>query len=149
MKERRWLKRSRDQQGQGLVEFAFAIPILLIVVCGVLEFGIIFFNQITLSNAATDAARYGALHGLSTAQADQAAISRAQRDVSGSDALIQCPMAAQSPAASETPNPGQMTVTVKCSYQFITPVGSLARLFGGSLSGSFTLQATGLQQLEP
>jgi Flp pilus assembly protein TadG len=54
MKMRRQSLRSED--GQGVVEFAFVLPLLLALVLGICEFGILFNNYVTL----TDATRVGA-----------------------------------------------------------------------------------------
>jgi Flp pilus assembly protein TadG len=46
----------RREEGQGLVEFALVLPILLMVATGITSFGIVFYRYITL----TDAVRAGA-----------------------------------------------------------------------------------------
>ena len=46
----------RREDGQGLVEFALVLPILLMVATGIASFGIVFYRYITL----TDAVRAGA-----------------------------------------------------------------------------------------
>ena len=48
----------RDEQGQSIVEAAIVLPILLLLICGILDFGWIFSHQIMLNNAARDSARY-------------------------------------------------------------------------------------------
>ena len=52
------MKRKR-QKGQGLVEFALILPILLLVIVGTMEFGRIFLLFATVSNGAREGARYG------------------------------------------------------------------------------------------
>jgi Flp pilus assembly protein TadG len=46
----------RNQQGQAMTEFALVLPILALLLFGVIQFGIVFNNYITL----TDATRAGA-----------------------------------------------------------------------------------------
>lgn len=53
---RRW-KRMREEDGQGIVEFAIAIPLVLFVLLGILEFGWLFNAKITLTSAAREGAR--------------------------------------------------------------------------------------------
>ncbi|MBU0493959.1 MAG: pilus assembly protein [Chloroflexi bacterium] len=48
---------TRAAQGQSLVEFSLLLPILLLLVMGLLLFGIVFGVQITLTEAATAGAR--------------------------------------------------------------------------------------------
>jgi len=47
-----------DQKGQALVEFALALPLLLLLVFGVLEFGRAFKTKIILTNAAREGSHY-------------------------------------------------------------------------------------------
>ena len=51
------------RRGQTLAEFAISLPILLLLLFGVLEFGRLFQSWVTLQNAARTAARY-AITGL-------------------------------------------------------------------------------------
>ncbi len=59
--------RRRNQEGQALIEFALVLPLLLVLVMGIIQFGIVFNNYITL----TDAVRVGSR---------QAAVSRTHPD---------------------------------------------------------------------
>ena len=52
----------KSEKGQALVEFALVLPILLIVLCGIIDFGWLYYNQITLNNAAREGARYAVVH---------------------------------------------------------------------------------------
>lgn len=45
-----------------MVEFALVLPILLILVFGIIDFGWIFGNQLIANNACREAARYTAVH---------------------------------------------------------------------------------------
>jgi hypothetical protein len=47
-------------RGQGLVEFAFIVPLFLLLLLGMLEFGIAFNRQLTLEYATREGARTGA-----------------------------------------------------------------------------------------
>jgi len=50
--------RSRDTRGQALVEFALVMPILVLIMLGVMQFGILFWTQITLTQIARDTGRW-------------------------------------------------------------------------------------------
>ena len=52
----------RSEKGQAMVEFALCLPILLALLCGIVDFGWIYYNQITLNNAAREGARYAVIH---------------------------------------------------------------------------------------
>jgi len=44
--------------GQGLVEFALVLPVLLLLIIGVLDFGAAFFVKVELENSAREGANY-------------------------------------------------------------------------------------------
>ncbi len=48
----------KRNKGQALVEFALALPLLLILILGVLEFGRAFQTKIVLTNAAREGTHY-------------------------------------------------------------------------------------------
>jgi len=51
----------RKRKGQALVEFALVLPFLIILVLGIMEFGWLTKNQLTVDNAAREGARSAAL----------------------------------------------------------------------------------------
>jgi Flp pilus assembly protein TadG len=59
----RWFKRGRSEDGAQLVEFALVLPLLLLVVLGIAEFGFIFQRYEVITNAAREGARLAVLPG--------------------------------------------------------------------------------------
>lgn len=59
LKVLRELKRTGNSRGQSLVELAIILPILVILLSGIFEFGRIFSSYLIMENLARDAARYG------------------------------------------------------------------------------------------
>jgi Flp pilus assembly protein TadG len=53
---------SRSSDGQALVEFAIILPLILLVVLGLIEFGILFYNKAMVTNASREGARAGIVH---------------------------------------------------------------------------------------
>lgn len=51
----------RSQKGQSMTEFALVLPILVVLLFGVIQFGIVFNNYITLTDAVRAGARKGAV----------------------------------------------------------------------------------------
>lgn len=58
MRTRTYLK---DQRGQTMTEFALVLPLLVLLLFGVIQFGIAFNNYITLTDAVRAGARKGAV----------------------------------------------------------------------------------------
>ena len=58
---RLFARRSRDgQRGQGMVEFAVIVPVFLLLLMGMLEFGFVFTHNLSLEYATREGARAGA-----------------------------------------------------------------------------------------
>jgi Flp pilus assembly protein TadG len=51
----------RDERGQSLVEFALVLPVLLLILVGIFNFGVLFYSDIVINEAARDAARYASI----------------------------------------------------------------------------------------
>jgi Flp pilus assembly protein TadG len=52
-----FLRRLRDQKGQALIEFALLIPVLLLIVGGIIQFGKAFSYWSQMNNVAAETAR--------------------------------------------------------------------------------------------
>ncbi len=53
----------RGYAGQGIVEFAIALPIVLTLIMGIMEFGRLMITHTAISSASREAARFGAAVG--------------------------------------------------------------------------------------
>ena len=95
---RRLARRTRRESGQAYVEFALVLPLLLLIVLGIIQFGNAFRTYITL----TDAVRVGAR---------QAAVSRSIDPESARVPLVEAKIKAA--AASLDPSKLNITVTPK------------------------------------
>jgi len=49
----------KSQEGATLVEFAIILPLLLLLIFGIIEFGLFLFNRHVITNAVREAARAG------------------------------------------------------------------------------------------
>ncbi len=103
------MPRLSSDRGGAAVEFALVLPILLLLLCGLVDFGRAYNARITLSHSAREAARVWALGGTA---ADTTA--RAQATAAGLSGVT---------ATTTTCTFGQATtVTVTATFGFATPL---------------------------
>jgi len=50
---------TRDQNGGAAVEFALILPLLILLIFGIIEFGLLLYNEHILTNACREGARAG------------------------------------------------------------------------------------------
>jgi Flp pilus assembly protein TadG len=53
------IHKSRSDSGQAIVEFALVLPILIILLLGITDFGIALYDQAVITNASREGARAG------------------------------------------------------------------------------------------
>jgi Flp pilus assembly protein TadG len=139
MRRRQAASDSRDR-GSVAVEFALLLPVLLLIIFGVIDFGRMINAQITLTQAAREGARLASLGYPATGT--NSVTSRAQSAATGLSPVTVT-------VSSTCPAGAGMGVdaVVRTSYQFsfVTPVGAFASMFGSASFGSstITLTATG------
>jgi Flp pilus assembly protein TadG len=125
----RLVSRLRREEGQGVVEFAFVLPILLALILGIVQFGIAFNNYLTLNDATRVGARKAAV---SRFLGDNGAAARAAV-ISAASNLNLTPAQVTVQATSWT-TPGA-DVTVSATYPYsINILGWVVRT--GNLSSS-------------
>jgi Flp pilus assembly protein TadG len=131
-------RRRRDQRGAAALEFALIVPILVMVVFGIVDFGYMINRDTLVNNAAREGAREGSL------DPDQTAIANVVRQsLSGVEAVGTSPskitvtVGCRKPDntvctnfATDAVSGGTVIVTVALQHSWITPVGST---FGSSI----------------
>ena len=132
--------RGRGERGQSLVEFAMVVPLLLLLVFAIIDFGRAFDSWITVTSAAREGARVGAVG------ADQATIiskvDQAASDLDQSKLTVNVTNAQGAPGST-------VSVQVNYAFSFITPIGGLMQLIGGgSLPNGLSLSSTSDMRLE-
>jgi Flp pilus assembly protein TadG len=129
-------KRLREERGATAVEFAFIVPLLIVLVLGIAEFGHAFQVQGTLSAAAREGVRLMAL------QNDPVAARAAVRDAASSlDPAITDAQIVITPASCPELNPGDASVRLTINY----PMPYLTGFFGASvdLTGTGVMRCNG------
>lgn len=133
------MRPTRGDRGATVVEFALLLPLLLLVVLGIVDFGRMLNAQITLTQAAREGARLVALGQPNVASRTQAAAT----GLSPVGVAIQsaCPVGA-GPTSSGN-------VQTSYSFSFTPGFGNIVSLVGGNgLSGQVTLTADGVMPCE-
>jgi Flp pilus assembly protein TadG len=54
----------KNQKGVAMVEFAIALPLILLLLCGTIEFGVLFYNKQVITNASREGVRAGIVTGI-------------------------------------------------------------------------------------
>lgn len=131
----------RGEHGQSLVELSLMLPLLLAIVFAVIEFGFVISNQIALVHAAEDAARAGTAPGCLASAACAQSAAQTQAALAITDIKRCSAPSTTVPAPSGTPQ--QLSVTISCTYNPVTPLGALlVGFFGNALNTHFTLTYT-------
>ena len=109
-----------------MAEFALLVPIFLVLVFAIVDFGMGFHAWITVTNSAREGARLGAVGGT------QSAITQKVRDTSSS--LDQADLTVTVTNAQGTPGES-VKVTADYQYQLITPLTGLVSFISGDVIG--------------
>ena len=137
---KRAVGRPFGQRGQAMVEFALVLPLLLIVLFAVVDFGVGLTRWIAITNAAREGARLGAV-GADEWEIKQKAVDTADGVLSDSNIDVGFFDADGSGGI----DPGDsVVVDVNYEYDLITPLG---RFLTGSV-GSLSLSACSDMRLE-
>lgn len=121
----------RRRRGQSLVEFALVLPVLLVILLMVLDFGHVFLGWVNLQNTARIAADFAATHAdawpSSAPDSRQLAAQQRYQDLIKRDATtINCALPTALPIpgfpdGASTLN-GRASVSLTCDFQLLTPV---------------------------
>jgi Flp pilus assembly protein TadG len=129
-------RRIRQERGAELIEMALVLPLLMLVIMGIIDFGFLFREMSVVTNAAREGARAGVLPDYS---ADANVSNRVQQYLNASGISVTCPSAdcvvasptISVPAPTGTFNARDVRVTIFHQFSFLGPI---AALFGGSYS---------------
>ena len=119
------VRRRQRSGGQSLVEFALILPIILLIMFGIVDFGLAFDASIGISNAAREGARQG------TTVPSTAAITARVRTVAGrlNDSRLAVTVTCKTAAGGACPGGiagatagSSVVVRVGYSYPMITPI---------------------------
>jgi Flp pilus assembly protein TadG len=133
-------KKGKGERGQSMVEFALIVPLFLLLMFAIVDFGMGFYSWITVTNAAREGARIGAVG------ADSATITQKVKDTAGSLNNSNLTISVSNAQGSSG---GTVGVTANYQYQLITPLSSLIHLVsGGSMGPNINFTSTSQMRLE-
>ncbi len=108
----------RSERGASAVEFALILPVLLLVLFGLIEFGSLYHDYLAITHATREGARMAAVNQFDPAE------------VAARAALPIDPPIKEYPNGSDTGDPVRVTVTYK--HQWLT--GYLSPVFGSDIT---------------
>lgn len=159
-------RRRRSDQGQGLVEFALVIPMMLLFVFGLVDLGRGIYTYSVLSNVAREGARYAIVHGSLATETGNTQSGPGTSDPSGGTYVVpaatvaafgldptvlkvavcwgfQCTVAPDCTPGSSTEKPLVDTpVTVRACYRFQAVTASFLGIMSIPLAAAATLSVT-------
>ena len=128
----------RNQKGAAAVEFAIVLPLLLLLVFGMIEFGLLFYNKQVITNASREGARDG-ITGQSEAEVKQIVLDYCSErliNLDGENELIVDNISVPGPDADN-----DFSVTVNFDYDFM-----FAQIVGFTET---TITASTVMRMEP
>jgi hypothetical protein len=145
-----------SQKGAAAVEFAIVMPLLLLIVFGIIEFGLIFFNQQVITNASREGARAGIVSQDPRLDADQvkAVVTKyclnhlitfdgSHNHTPDPDTDIDAIVIAEPVFPRD-----ELRVTVRWNYQFLLLQAIGSTFTGGWSDTGITLSATSVMKYE-
>lgn len=130
----------RRNRGQSVIEFALVLPLLLVVLFGITEFGRAWMTV----NILTSAAREGCRLAVVTAP-DVPGVTARVTTVCNSAGVTPTSVTCVGPLSNDPDR--KVTVTVRADFQII-PGTILGYFGGGGLSGTIPLRATSVMRHE-
>lgn len=123
-------------KGQSLVEAAIVIPVILLLVFGIIDFGLLFNNYILITNASREGARLAALGSTDAEVVAAVRDMTATLDSSGLSVTV-------TPHYSLRVRGSQVRIIVTYNARLVTPI--INRFFAG---GKAKLQAESTMRVE-
>ena len=143
--------KAKRQEGASAVEFAIILPLLLILVFGIIEFSILFYDKAMITNASREGARVGIVYryqdGGPNHPDDAEIVATVAQYVQNHLISFDSGDVVTTTITRPGDSPGDsLTVTVNYDYTFLV-FDSLLSLVGGSLDG-ISLGAVTVMRLE-
>ena len=144
-------RRVRSERGAELIEFALTLPLLLLLVLGIIEFGFLFQEYEVVTNSAREGARLAALIPSAGYTIDHAKTRVTDYLTAGGLDLAKAmpaPTVGQSQTAIAGTGQCETSYTVTVTYQHPVPfVSGIITYFGGAIA-QIPLKAVAVMRAE-
>jgi len=142
----------KGEKGQSLAEFVLVLPIFLILVFAIIDFGLGFHAWLTVTNSAREGARLGAVRAPAAGACDNNPATKATniscRVRETSESLKQAKLGVTVTNAQGTPG-SSVVVKVDYDYDLITPLDNMLGLIsGGKIGPTLKFTSTADMRLE-
>jgi Flp pilus assembly protein TadG len=118
------------------------LPVFLVLVLGIVDFGLGLRAWISITNSAREGARVGAIRGNCTAIKDQ--VKNTSGGLVTADSQITI-----TPSTCDGTAGDSVKVKVTYDYELITPLGGMLQILGGTgLPSKFTVSSTSDMRVE-
>jgi len=139
--------------GQSLVEFSLVLPIFLVLIFGLVDFGRAFYTWLIVTEAAREGARAAAVQSdASTVNAKIYASFCSQTGTpppASSCSIDDSPSVFQiTPTNIQGPRGQEVTIDIAYTFTFVTPISGLLQMIGGSSLATPTISAHSAMRLE-
>lgn len=141
---RNWRK---TEAGQSLVEFSLILPVFLVLMFGLVDFGRAFYTWMIVTNAAREGARAGAVQ-LDTNSINQRIYGSFCNSYPSSCAIDTSRMPAPKLDNVQGARGTAVTVDISYNFEYVTPLGPLLQLIGGSKLENPVIKAHSSMRLE-
>ncbi len=154
--------RRDGERGAALVEFALTLPLLLVVIAGIVDFGFVFQRYEVITNAAREGARLASLpdYQTDTTMIQTRVRSYVQQGLSLSNGALNTVMPASNVVVTNTPftvstgaatytvQASTVTVTYNHSFLLLQPIlGLINKSWGSSIALTASSQMRNEQQI--
>ena len=127
-----------SERGAELIEFAVVLPVMLLIVMGIVDFGFMFQRYVVLTNAAMEGARVAVLPGYEDADVrDRVSAYAANGGIAGTVTPNVVNVTIPAPGGGTWPGK-EVTVTHDYGFNYVGPIASP---FGGGSGRTVTLTA--------
>lgn len=129
----------RTDTGQALVEFALVLPVMLLMLFALVDFGRGFYTWLVVTNAAREGARVGAT---------QKPLTDIQQRILDSASGLDTADLTITVTNVQGPRGQPIVVDLSYDFGFVTPIGDILNLVSGGTLNAPTITSTASMRLE-